>query len=213
MAVPGCARAIGITNRKVFLRYATALQTENARLRESAAASKSAASSYVHPPNFYPPPQAAYPGNYSNYYGAPYADPYGAPQGYGGYGQAPQPSSWNKLGGPQQHQMGQRPGQLAMNSQNQRGPKGANLAIFCIPNAYTDQHVYELAKQFGAPIFCSVVTHRDTGMSRGYAFVSYNTLEEANSAISGLHNMSVEGRSLRCEVARQDRDGGGNRPY
>ena len=177
------------------------------------AASKSAASSYVHPPNFYPGPQAPYPGSYSNYYGAPYADPYGAPPGYGGYGQPPS-SSWPKSGGPPQHPMGQRPGQLAMNAQNQRGPKGANLALFCIPNSYTDQHVYDLAKQFGSPIFCSVVTHRDTGLSRGYAFVSFQTLEEANSAISGLHNMSVEGRSLRCEVARQDREGGASsRPY
>jgi len=33
--------------------------------------------------------------------------------------------------------------------------------------------------------------HRETGQSRGYAFVSYETVEQAKAAIAKLHNMTV----------------------
>ena len=99
-----------------------------------------------------------------------------------------------------------------MNQENRRGPKGANLALFCIPNSFDDESVLELAKPYGSPIFCSVARHRDSGMSRGYAFVSYETLLEAEAAQSALHNYVVEGRALRCEVARSDKEGGSSRP-
>ena len=37
-----------------------------------------------------------------------------------------------------------------------------------------------------------VAVHRETGQSRGYAFVSYETVEHANAAITNLHNMTVD---------------------
>jgi RNA recognition motif-containing protein len=97
-----------------------------------------------------------------------------------------------------------------MNIDNKRGPKGANLAVFCIPNSFYDQQVLDLAQPYGNVVFCQVATHRDNGQSRGYAFVSYETIEEAQKAIDALHNFTVEGRALRVEVARSDRDA---KPY
>ena len=102
--------------------------------------------------------------------------------------------------------------QLSINMENKRGPKGANLALFCIPNAYYDQEVYHLTKPYGNVVFCSVACHRDTGASRGYAFVSYETVDEAKAAMAALHDHVVEGRALRCELTRQDKDGGA-KPY
>lgn len=99
-----------------------------------------------------------------------------------------------------------------MNNENKRGPKGANLAVFCIPNSFFDQQVLDLAKPYGEVVFCQVATHRDTGHSRGYAFVSYENIEAANACVSGLHNMTVEGRQLRVELARADKEGG-SKPY
>ena len=37
-----------------------------------------------------------------------------------------------------------------------------------------------------------MAVHRETGQSRGYAFVSYETVEHANAAITNLHNMTVD---------------------
>ena len=54
--------------------------------------------------------------------------------------------------------------------------------------------------------------NRETAVSRGYAFVSYDTVEEANVAKEALHNMTVEGRALRVELARSDKEAS-NKPY
>ena len=59
-----------------------------------------------------------------------------------------------------------------------------------------------------------VAVHRDTGQSRGYAFVSYETVEHANVAITNLHNMTVDSRTLRVELARADKEAtSGAKPY
>ena len=55
--------------------------------------------------------------------------------------------------------------------------------------------------------------HRDTGQSRGYAFVSFETIEGAEKAIAGLHNMMVAGRALRVELARADKEAAAAKPY
>ncbi len=175
-----------------------ALKAENAVLKGAGAAS---APPMVPPPQFYPPPFG--PGGYPGAYGMPYGGAGGYPGAYGSTA-------------PPQPQPAPRPATLPMNAENKRGPKGANLALFCIPNAYSDQQVYDLAVPYGAPIFAQVATHRDTGASRGYAFVSFGTIEEADKAIAGLHNMVIEGRSLRCELTRTDKEGSsgsGHKPY
>ena len=77
------------------------------------------------------------------------------------------------------------------------------------PSRYYDQQVLDLAQPYGNVVFCQVAVHRETGASRGYAFVSYDEPDAAQKAIAALHNLSVEGRSLRVEVARADKD----RPY
>ena len=51
-------------------------------------------------------------------------------------------------------------------------------------------------------------TDRETGQSRGFAFVTMGTDQEANSAISQLNGASLDGRSLRVNEA-QERTGGG----
>jgi RNA recognition motif-containing protein len=56
-----------------------------------------------------------------------------------------------------------------------------------------------------------VVTDRETGRSRGFAFVTMGTQEQATKAIERFHGMNLEGRSLRVNEAeeRPPRGGGG----
>ncbi|KAL3927228.1 MAG: hypothetical protein SGPRY_002924 [Prymnesium sp.] len=166
-----------------------AARAEIASLKAEIAILKANAGTSSSSPALLPPPQFYYPSY------PPYGTP--APWGY------PMPNGGQQPARP-------APPTLALNAENKRGPKGANLAVFCIPNSYYDQQVYELAKPYGNVVFCQVACHRDTGTSRGYAFVSYETVEEAERAISALHNFSVEGRALRVEVARADRE---SKPY
>jgi RNA recognition motif-containing protein len=53
-----------------------------------------------------------------------------------------------------------------------------------------------------------IVTDRETGQPRGFAFVELSTAEEAEAAISALDGQELDGRRLRVSVA-QERTGGG----
>ena len=55
----------------------------------------------------------------------------------------------------------------------------------------------------------SVVTDRETGRSRGFAFVEMADAAGAQKALATLDGHELEGRSLRVSVAEERRSGGG----
>jgi cold-inducible RNA-binding protein len=65
---------------------------------------------------------------------------------------------------------------------------------------------------FGAVERVSVVTDRDSGQPRGFAFVEMTNSNEANNAIEGLNGTELNGRALNVNEARprEPRTGGGN---
>lgn len=56
-----------------------------------------------------------------------------------------------------------------------------------------------------------IMTDRDTGRSRGFAFVEMGSDEEAQAAITAMDGVELDGRPLRVNEAqeRQPRSGGG----
>ena len=54
-----------------------------------------------------------------------------------------------------------------------------------------------------------VISDRETGRSRGFAFVEMPNAEEAQQAIEGLNNQSVGGRQITVNEARPKPAGGG----
>ncbi|TXG58121.1 hypothetical protein EZV62_015950 [Acer yangbiense] len=48
-----------------------------------------------------------------------------------------------------------------------------------------------------------VIYERDSGRSRGFGFVSFETAEDAESALNALNGVEVEGRPLRLNVAAE----------
>jgi RNA recognition motif-containing protein len=56
-----------------------------------------------------------------------------------------------------------------------------------------------------------VIEERDTGKSRGFAFVEFETPEGAEQAISNLDGHVLEGRMLQVAEAKEREGGGGNR--
>ena len=77
----------------------------------------------------------------------------------------------------------------------------------------TSQELQELFAQAGTVESASVVEDRDTGRSRGFAFVEMSTKEEAAAAIEQLNGKEVGGRALKVNEAkpRENRGGGGGR--
>src|SRR5215469_1323970 len=64
---------------------------------------------------------------------------------------------------------------------------------------------------FGTVSDVHLVSDRETGRSRGFAFVTMGTPEEAAKAIEGMDGRTLDGRPLRVNEAeqRQQRGGGG----
>ena len=75
----------------------------------------------------------------------------------------------------------------------------------------TSQDLEQLFAQAGTVASASVVEDRDTGRSRGFAFVEMSTPEEATSAIEQFNGKQVGGRALKVNEAkpRENRSGGG----
>jgi len=55
-----------------------------------------------------------------------------------------------------------------------------------------------------------IVTDRDTGQPRGFAFVEMSSPAEAQEAIAAMDGQQLDGRTLRVNEA-QERSGGGGR--
>jgi len=62
---------------------------------------------------------------------------------------------------------------------------------------------------------CHIVTDRDTGRPRGFAFVEMGTEAEAQAAIEELDGTNLDGRDIRVNEAqeRQPRPAGGGGGY
>src|SRR3981081_1659967 len=79
----------------------------------------------------------------------------------------------------------------------------------------TSQELQEMFATAGTVESASVVEDRDTGRSRGFAFVEMSTKEEAASAIDQFNGKEVGGRALKVNEAkpRENRSGGGGRGF
>ena len=77
----------------------------------------------------------------------------------------------------------------------------------------TESELESAFGEFGQVQSVSIVTDRDTGRSRGFAFVEMASPEEAEAAIEGMNGRDLGGRSLTVNLARprEDRGGGGGR--
>jgi len=93
---------------------------------------------------------------------------------------------------------------------------GTKLYVGNLPFNTTENELQELFSQAGAVQEVTLMQDRFTGKSRGFAFVTMSSEEEAQNAISKLNGQSIEGRPLTVNEARpreQRPPGGGGRGY
>ncbi|MDZ7761220.1 MAG: RNA-binding protein [Desulfovermiculus sp.] len=65
----------------------------------------------------------------------------------------------------------------------------------------TEDDIQELFSQFGEVKSVNLITDRETGRSRGFAFVEMPE-KEADAAMQSLDGTSFEGRNLKVNEAR-----------
>jgi len=63
--------------------------------------------------------------------------------------------------------------------------------------------VREVFAEFGGVEDVHLVTDRETGRSRGFAFVTMATAEEAQKAIAEMNGQQLDGRPLRVNLAEE----------
>ncbi len=73
-----------------------------------------------------------------------------------------------------------------------------------------DEDLQQLFSQAGTVQSINIITDRETGHSRGFAFVEMSSTEEGNAAIQQFNGHEVGGRALNVNEAkaREDRGGG-----
>lgn len=83
------------------------------------------------------------------------------------------------------------PGPPIQTTQNNKGPDGANLFIFHIPNHFTNLDMWHLFCHYGTLLSVRIMVEKDTGRSRGFGFVSYDSPDAAAMAIKELNGFVV----------------------
>lgn len=101
---------------------------------------------------------------------------------------------------------------IQMTSSN-KGPDGANLFIFHIPNHFTNVDMYQLFCPYGNLLSVRIMVEKDSGRSRGFGFVSYDNPESAAQAIKELNGYAIGNKRLKVQHKQirpkdmQDREG------
>jgi len=90
---------------------------------------------------------------------------------------------------------------------------GKRLYVGNLPYSTTDADLAAMFAPFGKVTSGQVIQDRDTGRSKGFAFVEMSTDAEAQAAITGLNEKEVNGRPLTVNEAKprenSPRGGGG----
>ena len=77
-----------------------------------------------------------------------------------------------------------------------------NIFVGNLDFGATEESLRQLFAEYGAVDRVSIVTDRDTGRSRGFAFVEMPEAAEADRAINALNGFFLGGRSLNVNEAR-----------
>lgn len=80
-----------------------------------------------------------------------------------------------------------------------------------LPFSATESELRDLFEPHGAIASVNVITDRETGRARGFAFVEMEEPSGASAAIQALNGSEMGGRPLRVNEAEDKRGGGGRR--
>lgn len=84
-----------------------------------------------------------------------------------------------------------------------------NIFVKNLKESIDNKMLYDTFSLFGNILSCKVVTDRETGLSKGYGYVHYETNEAAAAAIDKLDGMLIDGQEVQVGefMRRTDRPG------
>src|SRR5882724_11894780 len=90
-----------------------------------------------------------------------------------------------------------------------KGKKMKNIFVGNLSFGTTEQDIRALFEAHGSVDRVNIVTDRDTGQPRGFAFVEMTNDAEGEKAIDAVNGREVGGRALNVNEARPKSEGGG----
>jgi RNA recognition motif-containing protein len=85
--------------------------------------------------------------------------------------------------------------------------RGTKLYVGNLPFSATEEDLRGLFETHGAIESVSVITDRETGRARGFAFVEFEEASSAEAAIQALDGRDMDGRTIRVNEAHERRGG------
>jgi len=84
----------------------------------------------------------------------------------------------------------------------QVGGEGPTLFVYNIPQYSDDNLLYQLFCPFGAISSVKIIRDESTQLCKGYGFVAFATLENAQAAILALNGYKMNGKSLQVSFKK-----------
>ena len=81
-----------------------------------------------------------------------------------------------------------------------------------LPFTASNEQLTQLFSPFGEVVETTIITDRDTGQSKGFAFVQMSQDSAAQSAIAQLNGATLDDRTLRVSEAQARPARNGDRP-
>ncbi len=72
----------------------------------------------------------------------------------------------------------------------------------------TEDQLHQAFEGYGEVSTVKIITDRDSGQSKGFAFVEMSGKDEALAAMSGLNGQELNGRALNVNEAKPRAEGG-----
>jgi cold-inducible RNA-binding protein len=88
-----------------------------------------------------------------------------------------------------------------------------NIFVGNLSYQTTQEDLHAAFATYGAVERVNIVTDRDTGQPRGFAFVEMTDQQGAQTAIAQLNGAELRGRTMNVNEARPKPTGGGNGGY
>lgn len=95
-----------------------------------------------------------------------------------------------------------RPDARPANSRPREGPSGANLFVYHLPHDLTDADLATAFNHFGNVISAKVYVDKYTGESKGFGFVSYDSMHAAEAAIEQMNGFQIGNKRLKVQHKR-----------
>jgi RNA recognition motif-containing protein len=84
-----------------------------------------------------------------------------------------------------------------------------NIFVGNLSYQTTQDELFAAFSAYGAVERVNIITDRDTGQPRGFAFVEMTERRDAESAIASLNGAEMNGRAMNVNEARPKTNGGG----